>query len=78
MQSTVSLDSTARADARHFLEDLSFSKLFKNTELTSKILTEKLSLENFEKASRVHPTSKSTNDKYCKSCSRTKSDLKLW
>lgn len=73
-----SFDLSENTESQRIIEDLSFSKLFKDTEITSKILTEKLNLENFDRSNRLYTKSTSKNEKYCKDCTKNRSDLKQW
>lgn len=73
-----SYEETSVTEKNNSIKDPTIVKLFKNTELISKVLSEKLALESLSTNSKIYLKQSSSNDKYCKNCSKIKPDLKLW
>lgn len=71
-------NSSTLSESDRILQDVSFTLKFNDSELKSKILSEKLNLENLNLEEPGSVKVRGSMPKYCRSCKKEKNEKKIW
>ena len=71
-------NSSTLSESDRILQDVSFTLKFNDSELKSKILSEKLNLENLNLEEPGNVKVRGSMPKYCRSCKKEKNEKKIW